>query len=308
MGIPEALLAHPCDEVVESVDTVCFVKENPTIDWVILTLGDRESELAAAVESVESSHTGDVVIVANTSVRIATPSTSSRVVMAGENLGVPRGRDVGLSVTSAEIVGFLDDDATLEKGLVESLAAAFAVSPEVGVVAFRVVDEKGVTARRHVPWRGHTGAAESRLAASFLGGACAIRREAYEAAGGYFTELMYGHEEVELAWRLIDSGWKIQYRADLVVHHPRTEISRHVDGWRLTGRNRVLIARRTLPATLGLCHSLVWLTVGLVRAPNGCRSGYLAGWLSGWKTPITRNPISWRTVWRLGKFGRFPIV
>ena len=120
--------------------------------------------------------------------------------------------------------------------------------------------------------------------AYFLGGACAIRREAYEQVGGYFTELFYGHEEIELSWRLIDAGWTIRYLADVEVFHPRTEIGRHADGWRLTGRNRVWIARRTLPWPVALIHVAAWLILGTARAPGGdCRRSYLAGWWSGWR-------------------------
>jgi hypothetical protein len=61
----------------------------------------------------------------------------------------------------------------------------------------------------------------------FLGGACALRREAYDSVGGYFTELFYGHEELELSWRLIDAGWMIEYLDDVRVTHPKTDISRH---------------------------------------------------------------------------------
>jgi GT2 family glycosyltransferase len=145
--------------------------------------------------------------------------------------------------------------------------------------------------------------------ALFLGGACAIRRSAYEEAGGYWGELFYGHEELELAWRLIDRGWTIRYLPEATVFHPRTEVGRHADGWRMTGRNRVMIARRTLPWPIAIIHVAAWFVLGLVRAPGrGHRAAYVRGWWSGWSVPIDRRAIRWRTVWRLTRLGRPPIL
>jgi GT2 family glycosyltransferase len=226
---------------------------------------------------------------------------------AGANLGVPGGRDLGVAVTDAPIIGFLDDDAVLSPGATRRLIEIFDERPDVGAVSLRLVDERGETSRRHVPRRGASGATESGDVALFLGGACAIRRSAYESVGGYFTDLHYGHEELELSWRLIDAGWAITYLADVTVFHPRTEISRHADGWLLTGRNRVWIARRTLPWPVALIHVTLWLALGVRRAPAGCRAAYLRGWASGWRGPVGRSPIGWRTVARLARLGRPPL-
>ena len=145
--------------------------------------------------------------------------------------------------------------------------------------------------------------------ALFLGGACAVRRDAYEQVGGYFLDLFYGHEEVELCWRLVDAGWSIRYLADVEVFHPRTSIERHAEGWERTGRNRVLIARRTLPWPVAIVHVAFWLVVGAWRAPAGeSRRSYLFGWCSGWRADLDRAPISWRGVWRLTRLGRPPIL
>ena len=74
--------------------------------------------------------------------------------------------------------------------------------------------------------------------AYFLGGACAVRRSDFVAAGSYHAELFYGHEELDLAWRILDRGRSLRYTADLRVFHPPTEISRHASGWFLTGRHQ----------------------------------------------------------------------
>ena len=225
-----------------------------------------------------------------------------------ENLGIPGGRDLGVRAGDAPIIGFLDDDAEL-RGDAERIEFAFEDDPDLGAVALRLVDQDGETARRHVPRLGGKDPDRSGDVALFLGGACAIRRSAYEGVGGYFTDLFYGHEEVELCWRLVDAGWTIRYLADVEVFHPRTDIERHADGWELTGRNRVMIARRTLPWPIALIHVLVWLGIGVRRAPKGeSRRRYLVGWRRGWRASVDRAPISWRGVARLTRLRRPPIV
>lgn len=278
----------------------------PSIGWVLLTMGDRPDELSAALASL-----GDAQrwVVLNGADETDAGAFDADVVSLPENVGVPAGRDAGLKATDVSVVGFLDDDARGPADASERILSEFERDHDLGAVTLRLVDEEGETSRRHVPRPGGTDPDRSGEVALFLGGASAIRREAYDDVGGYFTDLFYGHEELELCWRLVDSGWKIRYLADVEVFHPRTTIERHADGWRLTGRNRVWIARRTLPWPVAIVHVLVWLAMGTLRAPAGeARRAYLRGWWSGWRMPVERRPISWRGIWRLTRLGRPPFI
>lgn len=272
--------------------------------WVVLTRGDRPDSLAKAVRSL---HPDRVLVVLNGGGADLLPGVE--MVVSSTNIGIPAGRDRGLRAADSRIVGFLDDDAVACEGAGERISGAFRADPGLGAVALRIVDEDGNTSRRHVPRFGRHRAGRGGEVALFLGGACALRREAYDDAGGYWHELFYGHEELELSWRLVDRGWSIRYLADAVVFHPRTEVGRHADGWRMTGRNRVMIARRTLPWPVAFLHVALWLVVGAVRAPAGPnRCAYVHGWRSGWSVPVERHPIRWRTVWRLTLLGRPPLL
>jgi GT2 family glycosyltransferase len=276
--------------------------------WVVLTMADRPAELDRAIASLAEGACRRTVVVSSGGGSITSTPDNVRVLDLPINLGVPGGRNSGVNCTDEELVGFLDDDAELH-GDADGVRKAFESDPRLGAVALRLVDEDGVTARRHIPKAGGRAPDVSGEVAYFLGGACAIRRSAYEEVGGYFTELFYGHEEIELSWRLVDAGWSIRYLADVEVFHPRTEISRHAGGWFMTGRNRVWIARRTLPWPIALLHVAFWLVVGAARAPKGdCRAGYLRGWRSGWRDRIEHRPIRWSTVWKLTRLGRPPVI
>ncbi len=292
------------------------------LEWVVLTMGHRPDALAAALGSLErqgrrhrfgdaSGASERTVVVAN-GCRGLPLDVDGVVVESAVNLGVPGGRDLGVRSTTSSIVGFLDDDATLETST-DVVVRAFAERPDLAAVSFRLVDETGESSTRHVPRPGGRNPGESGAVTTFLGGACAIRRTAYDQVGGYFCDLFYGHEEVELSWRLIDAGWQIHYLADVEVFHPRTEIGRHEHGWRLTGRNRVWIVRRTLPWPVAITHVAIWLVLGVVRAPDAaCRRSYVSGWWEGWRTRwadgSSRRPITWRAVWRLTRLGRPPLI
>ena len=280
------------------------------LSWVILTTGRREEQLADAIESVSRPSESVVVVSNGAGLLPAAEATGATVVVSPKNLGVPGGRDLGFANVEdhSHITGFLDDDAVAPPGTADRLIEEFATDERLGAVSLRLIDEHHQTARRHVPRPGGRGPERSGETALFLGGACAVRRKAYEDVGGYFTELFYGHEEVELCWRLVDHGWTIRYLANVEVFHPRTLIERHPNGWELTGRNRVWIARRSLPWPIALVHVTAWLMLGVWRAPNGeSRRRYLSGWRAGWSADIDHRPIRWRTVWRLTWLGRPPI-
>jgi GT2 family glycosyltransferase len=278
-----------------------------TTEWVILTRGDRAGALAAAIGSIGSHEAGSVLVVSNGGGAVPVDPGTEAVELP-ENVGIPGGRSIGVEHTKAAVVCFLDDDAGLRTFDAADLLARFEAEPDLAVVCFRLVDEGGRTSRRHVPRAGRRGVEVGGDVATFLGGACAVRRSAYDDVGGYWADLWYGHEELDLAWRLIDGGYRVSYDPRFVVFHPRTEIGRHASGWRLTGRNRVWIARRDLPWTVAIAHVSSWLVLGLARAPRGCRRAYLAGWWSGWSGSVPRRAIRWRTVLALARLGRPPVI
>lgn len=178
----------------------------------------------------------------------------------------------------------------------------------IAAVALRIVDLAGHTARRHVPRIGARDPNRSGPVTAFLGGAVVVRAEAFREAGQYASEFTYAMEETDLALRLLDRGWQIIYEGRPAVYHPATSPSRHPVALTQTMRNRVWLAHRNLPAVVGVLYLVIWFVISLVRDPG--RAGALVrAIMLGWRTrPGPRAPIRWRTVARLTRLGRPPVI
>lgn len=281
---------------------------------VVLTMGNRPIELERAVQSALMQRGVDVevVLVGNGADVPGAWPDNVRVVRLPENVGIPAGRNRGVEATSGDLILFLDDDGYYESpGLAAHLREAFEVDPSLGIVSFRVRDpEGGAGERRHVPRLRAGDPGHSSAVTTFLGGACAIRRAAFDAAGGLPEDFFYAHEETDLAWQALNAGYRIVYDAAAVMFHPAVAPTRHEMFYRLNARNRVWLARRNLPWPLALTYLTVWvaMTVARDRKPAALRP-WFAGFREGWRQPAgPRRPISYRTAWRMTRLGRPPII
>ncbi|WP_406386854.1 glycosyltransferase family 2 protein [Streptomyces sp. NBC_01618] len=285
---------------------------------VVITMGNRPAELRALLDSV-AKQDGDrieVVVVGNGAPVPDVPA-GVRTVELPENLGIPGGRNVGIeafgpSGADVDALLFLDDDGLLPlTDTAELCRQAFDADSELGIISFRIADpDTGVTQRRHVPRLRASDPMRSSRVTTFLGGANAVRTKVIVDVGPLPGQFFYAHEETDLAWRALDAGWMIDYRADMVLNHPTTAPSRHAVYHRMVARNRVWLARRNLPAPLVPVYLGVWLLLTLLRKPSGpALKAWFGGFREGWSTPCgTRRPMRWRTVWRLTRLGRPPVI
>lgn len=285
----------------------------PSLSCVVITLGQRPVELARALASVRTLH-GDPVQVVVVGNGVAVPDLPSGVVFLElpTNVGIPAARNAGAELATGDLLLFLDDDGWLpEADTGDRIRAAFEQAPSLGALALRIVDpDTGATQRRHVPRLRVGDPVRSSDVTTFLGGACVVRRHAFAEVGGLPGAFFFAHEETDLAWRLLDRGWRIRYDGGAVMCHPATAPSRHEVYYRLNARNRVWLARRNLPAPLVPLYLGTWVFLTVVR--NRDKRALLTwsrGFLEGLRTdPGRRRPISWATVWRMTLLGRPPVV
>ena len=287
------------------------MRSSPRVGAVVLSMGNRTEELAKALSTLlaQEGIDLDVVLVGNGWEPVGLPERV-RTVHLPENVGIPEGRNVGAREVRGDILFFYDDDAWLPSSDVLAELAAEFDDPGVAVVQPRGADPDGrPSPRRWVP-RLRAGRGQEGDVVVFWEGVCTIRRDAFDAVGGWPGHFWYGHEGIDLAFRLVDAGWTLRYRPDVVVHHPATQASRHAVFYRMNARNRVWVARRNLPPPLNVIYVGSWVLITLARVRDRrALAVWFRGLVEGYRTdPGPRRPMSWRTAVRLTLAGRPPVV
>ncbi|MEU3339202.1 glycosyltransferase family 2 protein [Streptomyces sp. NPDC002144] len=298
-------------------------RDAPRIAVAVVTMGNRPDEMDALLESVAKQDLAPtrIVIVGN---GCPLPDYAARLALPGEvtllevdeNLGCPGGRNVALAQLrefgDVDIVVELDDDGLLvDADVLSRVARHFAADPRLGIVGFRIADEHGETQRRHVPRLGAADPLRGGHVTGFLGGGHAFRTSMLDQIGDWPAAFFFAHEEIDMAWRAVDAGWRILYAPELLLQHPKTSPARHAIYYRVNARNRVWLVRRRLPLPLIPLHLGVWMAVTVLR--NRSRPAALRAWFGGFAEGLRepageRRPMRWRTVWRLTRLGRPPVV
>jgi GT2 family glycosyltransferase len=287
--------------------------ERPAFGAVVLTMGNRPEDLDRGLRSLLAQRDVDldVVVVGNGWNPAGLPA-GVRGFALPENQGIPAGRNAGVPLVAGDLLFFLDDDAELPTDdVLARMAAEFAADPQLGLIQPRVVDPDGRPAPRRWTPRIRVGdPARSSPAMNIWEGAIAVRRAAFEFAEGWPEPFWYAHEGIELAWRVWDAGYHVRYDGEIEVHHPAIQPTRHAEFYRFQARNRVWLARRNLPVPVGLAYVVAWAAVGASRlrskeAVVETLRGYRIGLR---ETAGERRPMRWRTVLRMAKAGRPPII
>ena len=289
----------------------------PRVGVVLMTVGNRPDDLRAALDSLIAQRDVelDVVLLGNGWDPAENPWPFPDVVRplySPENLGIPGGRNVGAAKVRGDYLFFYDDDATLPNDhVLADMVREMERDPKNAVIGPLGQDPTGKpTPRRWIPRLRVEGGGKPGPATWFLEGIHLSRRTAFEEVGGWPGEFFYGHEGIDLAWRLIDAGWVIQYVPSITVHHPATSPARHAVYYRMNARNRVWVAKRNLPAPLVPLYLGNWAAITVLRVKDKeALKTWFAGFVEGVRTDAgERRVMSWSTVARLTRLGRPPVL
>jgi GT2 family glycosyltransferase len=286
----------------------------PSVGVVVLTQGTRPADLDRGIRSVlaQQGVELDIVCVGNGWQPSGLPAGVKALALP-TNLGIPAGRNRGVSQVSGDYLFFLDDDASIPhpRFLADAIDMLRA-DPSLGLIQPRVVDPAGVASpRRWIPRIRKGDAAHSSNVFSVWEGAVVLPRAVFDATGGWAEPFFYAHEGIERAWRVWNQGRRAWYAGNLVANHPVIQPTRHADYYRLNARNRVWLARRNLPVPFIPLYVGSWTAIQVIRWARNPRAlgAWFAGWREGWRSdPGERRPLSGRTIWRMTRAGRPPVI
>lgn len=279
---------------------------------VVITQGTRPQQLAMAVNSILG-QTGvdlDLVVVGNG----FDPKNvvNTKTVFLPKNIGIPAGRNAGVSSVVGDYLFFVDDDVFLpDEDFLFQAAQYFEEDKQIGLIQPQPQDPQGLpTPRRWVPriWVGDPN--RSSKAFSLWEGATLIRREVFEKVNGWSADFFYGHEGIALVWRVWNLGKTCEYRADLVVAHPSVEpSSRHEQFYFYNARNRYWLANRFLPFGIKQLYLFNWFWLSRLRV--GSKGPAWQAWRSGWsegKKDSHKETLKLKTLFKMLRWGRLLIV
>ena len=283
------------------------------IGCVVLTQGRRPAELAAALDSLATQRGADLeVVVVGNGWRPAGLPEGVRAVALDEDRGIPAGRNAGVAAVDGELLFFLDDDARLAApDALCRVAGRFAADPTLGLLQLRVdASDGGTPPRDWVPRLRVGDRHRSSEVTAVWEGAVAIRRSLFERIGGWPEPFRYAHEGIDLAWRVLDSGHRVAYAGEIAALHPAYRTAPHDYSAYYGARNRVYLARRHLPWPLGVLYvaGFALRTLPLLRSPAKARAA-ARGYRDGLRGDCgSRRPLRVRTLWRMTRAGRPPLI
>ncbi len=200
------------------------------------------------------------------------------------SLGPAAARNSGLERCSTEFVAFLDSDVVPRRGWLEALLGHFC-DPAVALVAPRIValhvGDTAVGRYETVRSSLDLGAREAPVVpygpvAYVPSAAMVVRRSALLDVGGFDPTLRSG-EDVDLCWRLVESGSRLRYEpVALVAHDHRTRLRQWLTRLAFYGGSAAPLSTRhpdnTAPLVIPLWSLLTW-----VSWATGTRIGLVAG-------------------------------
>ena len=261
---------------------------------VVVVGHDSAGDLAATLPALTAQlRPGDELVVVDNASADGTAAAAralapaATVIETGANLGFAGGCNAGARGSRAPLLLFLNPDAVPAPGCVEALRACAQRRPGWGAWQALVTMAGGRlvnTAGNEVHylgfgWAGRCGepvaaAADAAEVGFASGAALVVRREAWDAAGGFDDRyFMYG-EDLDLCLRLRLAGWAIGIEPSAVVEHDY-EFAKGAYKWFYLERNRWWTILAVYPSRLLALLTPALVCFELALLPAALRGGWL---------------------------------
>lgn len=206
----------------------------------------------------------------------------ARLVRRSTSGGPAAARNEALAIIDSDLVAMVDSDCSATEGWLSALVPMFA-DPEVGAVAPRVRPRSrvgtGSVLARFAKVRSPLDMGEERgevgtgRRVRYAPTAALVARRA--ALGGGFDADLHVGEDVDLVWRMCDTGWRVRFEPSVTVFHDEPTTWRAWMGRRFRyGTSAGPLARRH-PGRLAPVELRAWPSA--VVAAGLCRRRAMSG-------------------------------
>ena len=208
--------------------------------------------LVGCLRSLRDNGVQQIVVVDNAAAGgpAASRDDGATWIQPGVNLGYGRGVNRGVAaVSGADILLISNPDIVVHPDAVTALLRYLEADPHCAIVGPRIVDQHGdlYPSRRgfpsiwlaaahalaaplwpNNPWTRRYRSSDLEGSRQWLSGAFfAVRRDAFEALGGFDEQYFMFAEDMDLCWRLLDAGWRVGACDEAVVTHFEGVSRRH---------------------------------------------------------------------------------
>ena len=176
------------------------------------------------------------------------PYDNVELILNDKNLGVPGGRNQAAWAGAGKYIVALDNDAEfVDDYQLQAAVECMEQEPELAVLGFRILCF-GMDVDDLSSWSYGQNAKEwsqqEFYSTRFIGAGHMILREAFERVSGYDDILFFMHEELDLARRMINLGYRIKYSPKVVIGHkvsPERRVGWNGPRWRYHTRNHLYL-------------------------------------------------------------------
>lgn len=230
----------------------------------------------------------------------------AQVVANARNEGYGRANNIGAAACATPFVLIVNPDLVIEPGAVTALLAAAEHYPDAGMLAPRIVEPSGrvFVQPRSLLSPAHLNRAkavvipEGDACLPFLSGACLlVRRELFQALGGFDPSIFLFYEDDDLCRRMRDAGHALIHVDTARARHARGRSSKPDPARRFRARWHLAWSHFYVAAKYGLPTPSPWTilengakTIGygliLNRDKMSAHAGSVAGALA-WRRGVT---------------------
>ena len=147
-----------------------------------------------------------------------------------ENIGIAA-YNAGFEIARGEYIVILDDDSFPHRDSLKRMVRKFENDASLGVAAFDVrnfynYDDVKTETVEEIAENRETAATAKEYLLAFNGAGAGVRREVLKQAGYYPEEFFLYWNEQDTAFRILDSGYGIQFFSDIVAYHKFSPVNR----------------------------------------------------------------------------------